>query len=764
MNISRFQQLVELAKRRAAAHSLPTPNLDNLQTAIEKEKPIEVDLSSIGVREEGETKHSASEIEEAVSEVISETEVHKIFVSETEHPERKKRIVLNAKQSEFKERVVAGEDLVFIGAAGTGKTTSVKETTEALISTVNEFGEEIGNAIPKLTTSTKHLVAGVPGIAIVSYTRKAVNNIRYSVVDILKPHTLTIHKLLEFAPEFFDIEDPTNPGMWKHSMRFVPTRNRFNPLPAELKLVIHEESSMESAELYDMLEDALPHKHQEVFIGDIQQLPPIFGSAILGFKLTSLPVIELTEIYRQALNSPIISLAWEVLKGNAKTFSSTAKTVPTKLSNGATVSRKTIPALDKFSRTAFDEDNRDEGGKAKHLGTVKIQTWQKKLSPDLALLTIIKQFTAWEKDTYYNPAEDVILCPFNKAFGTVEINIGISNYLGKKRGATVHEVIAGFRIHYLAVGDRVLYDKEDAVIVSIRTNGNYMGKSPRIASVNMDRTGGMEAGLTEEERMRAAEDDDPANFKLEAMEAFLETAAENVEDRVQAASHVIGVQFTHPEADDKEIALDSAAEINNLLGGYAITVHKFQGSQAKKVFIVLHHSHSVMLCRELLYTAITRAEIHLHIICEPDSLEKGVKSQRIKGNTIEEKAEQFKGKMTPAEKERQERKATEKKHQLELEKQQKQDQQKQQLEKDKEDEQQLQTKQRDEHEIQSEHSSISMETEREETSPKDKMGADVENNSSVSNNPSILDSDSRTANQPDRQLTPLEKLKLLRKR
>jgi ATP-dependent exoDNAse (exonuclease V) alpha subunit len=53
-----------------------------------------------------------------------------------------------------------------------------------------------------------------------------------------------------------------------------------------------------------------------------------------------------------------------------------------------------------------------------------------------------------------------------------------------------------------------------------------------------------------------------------------------------------------------------------------------------------------MTQRELLYTAITRAKEELYIICEPETFTKGVLRQRIKGNTLVEKAEYFKGKYT----------------------------------------------------------------------------------------------------------------------
>ena len=52
-----------------------------------------------------------------------------------------------------------------------------------------------------------------------------------------------------------------------------------------------------------------------------------------------------------------------------------------------------------------------------------------------------------------------------------------------------------------------------------------------------------------------------------------------------------------------------------------------------------------MIQRELLYTAITRAREELYVICEPDTFEKGINGQRIKGNTLAEKYTYFQGKL-----------------------------------------------------------------------------------------------------------------------
>ena len=108
----------------------------------------------------------------------------------------------------------------------------------------------------------------------------------------------TIHKLLEFAPIWFDIEDPENPGEFKKTMRFVPQRTRYNPLPYSLEKIVIEESSMVDTSLFRLLMDACPHKPQIILLGDIHQLPPFEGESILGYALCDWQLIELKRIYR----------------------------------------------------------------------------------------------------------------------------------------------------------------------------------------------------------------------------------------------------------------------------------------------------------------------------------------------------------------------------------------------------------------------------------------------------------------------------------
>lgn len=482
----------------------------------------------------------------------------------------------------------SGESLVLIGAAGTGKTTCMHGMIEKLSNS--------GKAGLLRAEGHKYLTSDTPGIVVVAFTRRAVANIRRNMPLNMQGNCITIHKLLEYEPVYYDIQDPVT-FETKTTMRFQATRNALRLLPQSIHTIVVEEGSMCSVELSKELCDALGHEVQWIFLGDIQQLPPVFGSAILGYKLLELPVVELTEVYRQALESPIIRLAHRILSG------------------------KGIPASE-FSEWKIPSQ-------------LTIHPWKKKINADHALQTVAKFFTTAIANNAYDVEEDIILIPYNKSFGTDELNKHIANYLAIKEDKPVYEIISGFTKIYISIGDKVLVDKEDGVVIDIKKNLNYAGRNPQPESKSMDYWGYQREDSKAPEHEISSEDNENEIDLLLSKLASIED-----EDRVNAASHVITVQMLDT---GKEIKLDKAGDINNLILGYALTVHKSQGSEWRKVFLVFHQSHATMMQRELLYTAVTRAREELYIICEPETFVNGIKSQRIKGNTLAEKAEYFKG-------------------------------------------------------------------------------------------------------------------------
>ncbi len=498
-------------------------------------------------------------------------------------------ITYNAKQQEIIDIALSGKSCVLLGAAGTGKSTCQRGVVSQLIAQ-NKAGllSDDGH---------KHLPSGTAGIVICAYTRRAVNNIRKVMPADMKNNCITIHKLLEYAPVYYESEEG------KNTMAFEPTRHKLHPLSPSITTIIFEESSMIATELFAEVLSALSHPVQFIFIGDIQQLPPVFGSAVLGYKMLELPVVELTEVYRQALESPIIRLAHRILSGN--------------------------PILE------------SELSSWEVQGKLKLHAWKKKISPDLALLTMAKFFNQALDTGAYDPLEDMILVPFNKSFGTEELNKYLAQHISSRDNRVVHEIIAGFNKTYLAVGDRVMYEKEDAIITNIAINGLFVGAKYKEASPLLDRWGYYRT--PEDTSKEIAHKTEPEELDMEELLAKMSFASTgDDEDRKREASHSITMQL---QESGEEVTISSAAAVNNLLLGYALTVHKAQGSEAKKVFVILHHSHSTMIQRELLYTAVTRARESLYVICEPDTFDKGITRQKIKGNTLAEKSEFFKGKV-----------------------------------------------------------------------------------------------------------------------
>lgn len=481
---------------------------------------------------------------------------------------------------------------VVIGAAGTGKSTIMKQVCESLLDS---------GKIPPLSEAHKSLQIGAPGIAIVAFTNRAVNAIRKKLPPSLQPCCITIHKLLEYAPEYEEYVD--SEGNWKTKRVFLPSRNSQYPLPQSLRLIIFEESSMVGVDLYNLVIAALPsQKPAMIFLGDINQLPPVFGPAILGYKMLeaadSGTLVELKTIHRQAAENPIISLAHKILKGEGFR-------VPQRIHLGAKNEITIIPLL-------------------------------KCLSPDSFIHIIAKQLLEKEfaKGTYA-PMEDFILMPFNKGAGTIELNRYIGTMYARARSVLVHEIATGMQTIYLSEGDRVLYGKLDCVVRSIEKNPAYFGKTPAPASLTLDYWGA-DSSIGVEHHLGSSDSEGDIDF-------LDYSAGEEDEDITsRQCSHIVTLELL----DDPEVTYEikTSGDMNTILLAYAITVHKSQGSEARKVWAFFHRSHACMLSRELLYTAVTRAREELVIVCEIDGIEKACAYQAIPGDNVYEKAELFKGK------------------------------------------------------------------------------------------------------------------------
>jgi exodeoxyribonuclease V alpha subunit len=397
---------------------------------------------------------------------------------------------------------------------------------------------------------------------------------------------MTIHSLLEYEPEtYFDAVEN------KEKFRFAPKRNAQNPLDIT-HLVIEEASMLDAMTLWEKLYDALPTGVQIIFIGDINQLPPVFGPSILNYALVQLPVIELKKVYRN--QGIVLENAHHILKG--ETLEEDKDFVIVRGKSQVTIGQEKVAAT---------------------LGALFNQWLDMKGSDDLP---------------EYDPNDCIILTPFNvQPLGSDNLNKWIAQHLGARRKAIVHEIIAGFNKLYLAVGDKVMVNKMDGVIVDILRNPNYHGKAPQVAGSDLNRFGTRILGSQGQDSI----DDialDYSNFSLEQLEA-------DKAERKQQASHTVVVEFENGAKEDIDSAGAFAPQVFSL--GYALTVHKAQGSEWRKVFIVLHKDHAIMLYRELFYTAVTRARTKVTIVAKDNVIKKAVENQRIKGQSIQDKIEWF---------------------------------------------------------------------------------------------------------------------------
>lgn len=529
-----------------------------------------------------------------------------------------------------------GKSGCLIGPAGTGKTTTMRAIIRAII---------LSGRIPILDESLAHkyLKGGLPGIYGGSFTRIATRNLRNNCPPDIQPNIHTIHRLLEFEPEIFETEG-------KKVRLFKPTRNKFRTLPRELTVFLIDEFSMIGQRLEAQRVDAVHPaiKAQTIYIGDIAQIPPVMDEPISGYKMLDAiktnTLVELKEVYRHA--GAIVHLANHIRVGN--TIPDNRAVLPY-LGNLRKLPRKLVDEhIDRWSRE-------EDGSK------VTVHLWKNRLEGDTGQIKALKNLGVYEKkrikdpDTgeisekeekgffikeldagRYNPMTDMILIPYNKGVGSVELNKMIANYIAKRDDKPVYEIVAGYQKHYFAVGDKVFHEREEAIITDIKINALYTGRPYQEQSVTLDRWGYNSVGQAAHIEGEARNIDD--------VEMLLNIDIGNEdEERKNQASHVLHIKKI-VDLDDPKIIPDTistAAEINGIIMGYALTIHKSQGSQWPKVYCVFHNSHNRNLQRELLYTAITRAQKELYIICEPETFIQGVISQHIVGNTLEEKARFF---------------------------------------------------------------------------------------------------------------------------
>ncbi|GIE55355.1 ATP-dependent RecD-like DNA helicase [Actinoplanes octamycinicus] len=282
------------------------------------------------------------------------------------------------------------------------------------------------------------------------------------------------------------------------------TFDRDNPLDADL--VVVDESSMLDLILANKLVKAIPPGAHLLLVGDVDQLPSVGAGEVLRDLLAAevIPRVRLTQIFRQAAESGVVTNAHRVNQGRP-------------------------PLLDGMTDFFLFPCDDTEATAA--------------LTVDVACTRIPRKFGL-------DPRRDVqILAPMHRGpAGAGALNTLLQQQLTPGREGLPERRVGG---RVFRVGDKV---------TQIRNNYDK-----GVAGV-FNGTVGVVTGLSPEE------------------------------------------QTLTVRTDEDELIEYDFDELDELAHAYAITIHRSQGSEYPAVVIPLTTSAWMMLQRNLLYTAITRAK------------------------------------------------------------------------------------------------------------------------------------------------------------
>ncbi len=185
------------------------------------------------------------------------------------------KMTLAENQKQAVKEAIDKKIMVVTGGPGTGKTTIIN----SIIRIYERAGQRVllsaptGRAAKRMNEATGH-------------------------------EAKTIHRLLECSPK---------EGGFK--------RDENNPLEADL-IVIDETSMVDTILMYHFLK-SVPGEATLILVGDVDQLPSVGAGNVLKDIIESghIPVVRLTEIFRQAKESLIVVNAHRVNNGRMPTFS-----------------------------------------------------------------------------------------------------------------------------------------------------------------------------------------------------------------------------------------------------------------------------------------------------------------------------------------------------------------------------------------------------------------------------------------------------------
>jgi exodeoxyribonuclease V alpha subunit len=183
--------------------------------------------------------------------------------------EEKHSIALSKTQKQALKQALRAKIMIITGGPGVGKTTLLRSLLKIL--------------------KAKHM-----NILLAAPTGRASKRLE----ETTEIEARTIHRLLEM-----------------NLMAGGFSKNDENPLDCDL--VVVDEVSMLDVPLFYALLKAIPPKSALLLVGDADQLPSVGPGQVLADMIASksLPCIHLTEVFRQAVRSTIVSVAHTINRG-----------------------------------------------------------------------------------------------------------------------------------------------------------------------------------------------------------------------------------------------------------------------------------------------------------------------------------------------------------------------------------------------------------------------------------------------------------------
>lgn len=348
-------------------------------------------------------------------------------------------------------------------------------------------------------------------------------------------------------------------------------------------VVIVDESSMVNAGLFSQMLSQLKDGAKIIFVGDSGQLSGIGHGDVLRDLLQTqyFQTIELMQIHRQAQDSGIIELASRIRKGEQICNSNFEGKMVFGKNKDMLVygyqEKETIP----------NDIERVLRGQAKHIHTAQDLM-------DFQVVVAMKERGELSARTLNTLAQSV----FNDLDKPFVSHNGYDYREGDKiivKGNSYEIKYYDNLEHYYDVQDNGLSEEEiQSQLKDMETNEEMLEFINSIPKANIgdlfNGTMGIIVGVFEE-----------LDYKTNKMMKYLIVDFEGLGIKV----------FQQSELDSIELA-------------YAVTCHRLQGSTIKNVVVVLDYSAYSLLCRQWVYTSITRASNKCVLLVQSPALVKAI--------------------------------------------------------------------------------------------------------------------------------------------